>query len=172
MVYYANCNSAEDQREIFVVDVDGSDVHQLTDYGDHNNRFPIWSPDGNWITFTGYDNDGYYIYMMRSDGSDIRRLTRGCVSSFSPDNTRILFSSYCQGGEVNVMNLDGTNIIQLTDTPSHENSTPAWSSDGQHILFQSDRDGDFEIYLMDADGSNLIQLTSNPALDGAAVWQP
>ena len=172
LVYYANCNSAEDQREIFVVDVDGSDIDQITDYGDHNNRFPVWSPDGNWITFTGYDNDGYYIYTMRSDGSDIRRLTRGCVSSFSPDNTRLLFSSYCQGGEVNVMNLDGTNIIQLTDTPSHENSTPAWSSDGQHILFQSDRDGDFEIYLMDADGSNVIQLTSNPALDGAAVWQP
>jgi Tol biopolymer transport system component len=172
LVYYGNCNSNEEQREIFLIDIDGSDNQQLTDYGDHNNRFPVWSPDGNWITFTGYDNDGYFVYVMRTNGTDIRRLTRGCASSFSPDNTRLIYSSYCQGGEVNVMNVDGTNIIQLTDTPGYENSTPAWSPDGERITFQSDRDGDFEIYIMDADGSNVAQLTFNSFLDGAAVWQP
>jgi Tol biopolymer transport system component len=172
LVYYSNCNSGEDQREIFVINIDGSNNQQLTDYGDNNNRYPAWSHDGGWITFTGYDGDGYYVHVMRTNGADIRRITRGCISSFSPDDSQILFTSYCQGGEVNVMNTDGANIRQLTDTPSYENSTPAWSSDGTRILFQSDRDGDSEIFVMNADGSGQTQLTFNTIHDGAAVWQP
>ena len=40
------------------------------------------------------------------------------------------------------------------------------------IVFQSDRDGDWEIYAMNVDGSNLIQLTFNSASDGYPVWSP
>ena len=172
LLYYSNCGSGSEQREIFTIGIDGDNNRQLTDYGDHNNRYPIYSPDGTWITFTGYDGDGYYVHLMRPDGSDIRRISRGCISSFSPDGSLLLFTSYCEGGEVNIMNLDGSGEIQLTDTPSFENSTPAWTSDGRRILFQSNRDGDFEIYIMNVDGSGVTQLTFNRIHDGAAVWQP
>lgn len=37
------------------------------------------------------------------------------------------------------------------------------------IIFQSDRDGDFDIYLMNADGSNQINLTNNSAEDNYPV---
>lgn len=37
------------------------------------------------------------------------------------------------------------------------------------IVFQSDRDGDFDIYLMNADGSNQINLTNNSAADNYPV---
>ena len=40
------------------------------------------------------------------------------------------------------------------------------------IVFQSDRDGDWEIYAMNVDGSNVIQLTHNSASDGYPVWSP
>mgnify|MGYP001112211507 FL=1 len=172
LLYYSNCGSGSEQREIFTIGIDGDNNRQLTDYGDHNNRYPIYSPDGTWITFTGYDGDGYYVHLMRPDGSDIRRISRGCISSFSPDGSLLLFTSYCEGGEVNIMNLDGSGEIQLTDTPSFENSTPAWTSDGRRILFQSNRDGDSEIYIMNVDGSGVTQLTFNRIHDGAAVWQP
>ncbi len=40
------------------------------------------------------------------------------------------------------------------------------------IVFQSDRDGNWEIYVMDADGSNKTNLTNNPLLDIYPVWSP
>lgn len=40
------------------------------------------------------------------------------------------------------------------------------------IVFQSNRDGDWEIYVMNVDGSNLAQLTHNGANDEYPVWSP
>ena len=40
------------------------------------------------------------------------------------------------------------------------------------IVFESDRDGNDEIYVMDADGSNEINLTSNPAHEYFPDWGP
>lgn len=43
---------------------------------------------------------------------------------------------------------------------------------GGHIAFQSNRDGNFEIYTMDADGSEQRRLTNHPANDIAPAWAP
>lgn len=40
------------------------------------------------------------------------------------------------------------------------------------IVFDSDRDGNWEIYAMNADGSDLVRLTNNPAADEYPVWSP
>ena len=40
------------------------------------------------------------------------------------------------------------------------------------IAFDTDRDGNYEIYVMDADGSNQTNLTNNPAQDGYPSWSP
>ena len=60
---------------------------------------------------------------------------------------------------------------------NHEqaDSWPAWSFDGQHIAFSSNRDGNFEIYVMDSDGSdgsNPRRLTDNLASDRHPAWSP
>jgi dipeptidyl aminopeptidase/acylaminoacyl peptidase len=47
---------------------------------------------------------------------------------------------------------------------------PAWSPDGKLIAFNSQRDGDYEIYLMNADGSEQTRLTVNPASDRRPTW--
>jgi len=41
-------------------------------------------------------------------------------------------------------------------------------------MFQSDRDGDNDLYVMNVDGSGVIQLTDNPASDEGdfAGWSP
>jgi TolB protein len=60
------------------------------------------------------------------------------------------------------------------------NGAAAWAASEQQalhalsgkIVFQSDRDGDWEIYAMNVDGSNLVQLTQNLAADEYPVWSP
>ena len=41
-----------------------------------------------------------------------------------------------------------------------------------HIVFSSDRDGNYEIYLMNADGSGQARLTNNTAIDETPSFSP
>lgn len=50
---------------------------------------------------------------------------------------------------------------------------PVWSPDGRHILFLSDRAGDWDIWLMEPDGTNQVNLTADfSGLTGEASWSP
>ncbi|HEX6315654.1 MAG TPA: hypothetical protein VFZ73_12380 [Gemmatimonadaceae bacterium] len=40
------------------------------------------------------------------------------------------------------------------------------------IVFESDRDGNVEVYIMNADGSSQTRLTNNPAYDGVPAMSP
>ena len=75
------------QREIIIFDLQGYNVTYLTDGG--NNLAPSFSPDGEWIAYTSYqdnykDDHGCEIYIMRSDGSDIHRLTDNEYCDWQP----------------------------------------------------------------------------------------
>ena len=50
------------------------------------------------------------------------------------------------------------------------NHAPAWSPTESLILFDSDRDGDTELYTIDPDRGTLRKLTDNQATDGPARW--
>ena len=60
-------------------------------------------------------------------------------------------------------------VANLTNN-SADDSNPAWSPDGARIAFDSDRDGDGEIYVMNADGTGVVNLTNNSAFDGLPTW--
>ena len=69
------------------------------------------------------------------------------------------------------MNADGTGAANLTENQVTDYS-PAWSPDGNKILFMSGRDFNAEIYAMNADGSSQFNLTGHPAADDEPDWQP
>ena len=60
------------------------------------------------------------------------------------------------------MEIDGSNQVNLSNTPEHELSAN-WSPDGSKIVFASERDGYAQIYEMEPDGSNVRRLTFNSA---------
>lgn len=75
--------------------------------------------------------------------------------------------------EIYLVDVDGANQRRLTFTDEAEGH-PAWSPDGQRIVFDADYDGDgyAEIYTMDVDGSDVSRLTDNDANDQFADWSP
>ena len=91
-------------------------------------------------------------------------------AAWSPDGQQIAFTSSRDGDdEIFAVNVDGSNLRQLTDNNAKDTSS-AWSADGLQIVFSSDRDGDWEIYVMNADGSDVRQLTDNDVVDESPAW--
>ena len=72
------------QENIYVMDLDGSNVKRLT-YSTGSNNFPAWSADGTHIVFISSRDESDLatckylcndeIYVMDSDGSNVKRLT-------------------------------------------------------------------------------------------------
>jgi Tol biopolymer transport system component len=59
----------------------------------------------------------------------------------------------------------------LTQHPAEDRS-PAWSPDGRRLLFESDRDGNRDIYVMAADGTGVQRLTHDEGEDAQPAWAP
>jgi hypothetical protein len=63
-------------------------------------------------------------------------------------------------------------VKTLFDLPQTFDSAPAWSPDGSQIAFESNLDGDMEIFVMNADGTNVRQITHNTLHDEGPAWSP
>lgn len=77
------------QHDIYVMNTDGKDLHQVSQTGTNAQGASI-SPDDNWIAFTAYtnvadkDQNSCEIFIMRVDGSDIRQLTNNTYCDYQP----------------------------------------------------------------------------------------
>ncbi|MEN8239502.1 MAG: hypothetical protein ABFR53_09900, partial [Actinomycetota bacterium] len=157
--------------DIFLTRSDGS-VLQLTDHP-NGDELPAISSDGSTVVFTSRRSGNESLYLIDSDGTDLRRLT-GPISDggdswaqWSPDDNEIVFASDRGSGVGNdnlwIIGADGADLRQLLDL---EQSAiwPSWSPDGMSIAFVSIADEDsqgFEVYVVGADGMNLRRVTSN-----------
>jgi TolB protein len=74
-------------RNIYTFGTRGEKLRMITNGGD--NVAPSFSPDGGWIAFMSYrdhfwDEFGCEIYIMRVDGTDVRRLTTNDTCDWQP----------------------------------------------------------------------------------------
>lgn len=176
---FSSYNDKEENSDIYVVDMDGGNLTQLTDTTDFSEYSPVWFPDGSKIVFASSEDEPYMspltfeivyagrsdTYVMDADGGNLTQLTdtkKGGVLDWSPDGARIMF---WVRGEIWVMNADGSDQKRLA-----LGTAPMWAPDGSQIVFASS-DG---MYVINADGSNKRQLTKNKELmKGAApAWSP
>lgn len=191
--------SPDGQRIAFVVNTspgtaihtarrDGSDVKVLISDGNLNEQ-PTWSPDGNFIAFrrevAGETSD---IWVMSAvDGADpftTFRLTGfhgDNASQYSPawspvlddGSTRI---AYVHANGIWTMRPDGSDHRQVTFSATADDAQPAWSPDGQKIVFQRSDSGIFgDLYVVDSAGGQGVALRPAAPLAGPQLlpqWSP
>ena len=182
-------------REVFTMSSNGTGIKRLTN-NSALEETPAWSPNGRKIVYrsdqtspSNPEGDSE-IYVMNADGSGKTNVTDDNQSSditpsFSPDGRQIVFSSSRNSGpgvdnpdgglEIFTIKLDGTGLRQLTfsASPTSNNRNPAFSPNGEMIVFESFRDDNEEIYVMEADGTDQINLTDDPAArDASPSWSP
>jgi Tol biopolymer transport system component len=172
--------------EIWTMDLYGASQDVLTypDPRGARNQFttqPSWTPDGRGLLFRATlpprldDSD---IWTMKTDGSDRHLLVHldgdQLYPSYSPDMSKVAFTTPVSTGDraIFTMSPDGSGLTKVFDIPGAFDSAPAWSPDGSRIAFESDMDGDSEIYVMNADGSDVRQLTNNTIHDEGLAWSP
>lgn len=183
IAFIDSTDEAGHQRAVYVMDTDGSNLTQLTDYS-IGAQDPVWSPDGKKIAFASINDGG--IYTINADGTNLTRIVYKTVydeytdtwhiaanehPSWSPNGSMIVYASFgdedsgttVANANIYVVNSDGTGARRLTNDLSYEGQ-PSWSPDGSKIAFvyakdEGDGYSNYHIYVMNADGSNWVQLT-------------
>ncbi|MEX2180561.1 MAG: hypothetical protein WD771_00830, partial [Gemmatimonadaceae bacterium] len=110
----------------------------------------------------------------------------------SPDGRTIVFPSLTDGDlEIYTMNVDGTDVRRLTDTPGYDGG-PWWSPDGTKIVYRAHHPRDsaelrqyrdllaqglirpsrVELFVMNADGSDQRQVTALGGANFGPSWSP
>jgi Tol biopolymer transport system component len=179
----------QNDNHLYVMNADGTGVAQLTadDFQHLHNTNLSWSPDGTKIAYISGDDSAHYLSVINADGTEKRRL-RETNSPFldvvwSPDATKIAYSNGASINQSNVwvMNVDGSGLTRVTNHGGSSgiySRSPAWSPDSMRLVFETNRDGNDEIYMLWVRGfhgnheDNLARLTTNAAADVDPAWSP
>jgi Tol biopolymer transport system component len=126
-----------------VLDLASKSIKTLTTGSDN---FPAWSPSGDRIAFTRNQDGEYDLFVVRPDGTELKRLTNSpgndAHGAWSPDGKFLLWSSSRSGFK--------------DEAPLYDNSPQPYS----------------EIFIMNADGSSQRSLTDNRYEDAMPVFVP
>ena len=137
----------------------GGTAYNLT-HDSATDSFPIWSPDGHYLAFYS-DRSGFLeVHVMNMDclrqiascPAAIHRLGGGFNSlpAWSPDGKQL---AYFANGDLLLVQTDclarsddcGSQAQNLTRSPFTD-WYPVWSPDSQHLLFQSNRSRQPQVY--------------------------
>jgi TolB protein len=82
-IAFAGRANRKDKMDVFLVDVTGSQIRQLT-HGEGSNEDPTWSPDGRLLAFSSTRDGRAQIDVMDADGSAPRRIADVPGASSTP----------------------------------------------------------------------------------------
>ncbi|UCH73623.1 MAG: M28 family peptidase [Rhodospirillales bacterium] len=191
--------SFDPHYDIFEVPVAGGEPVNLTNAMGYDAE-GSYSPDGEHILFASnrhayegglsaeeqsiLERDPSYfmeLYVMRADGSELRRLTDmpGYDGGpfYSQDGTKIVWRRFAADGgsaEVYTANADGSDARAVTRLGAMS-WAPYFHPSGDYIIFATSLQGfqNFELYLVDAAGTREpARVTWSDGFDGLPVFSP
>lgn len=149
--------------EIYKMDIDGNNPVNLTSYP-ANDRYPVFSPNGEHILFSRGDDSECELYIMDHNGDNCTRLTNNNVldleARFSPDGSKIVYVSWFgyDSSTITVMDSDGNNKTVLTEFGSY-NSPIFVNNTG--IIYASSGEWYTNLFHIDIDGKHRTRLTDD-----------
>jgi Tol biopolymer transport system component len=174
------------QAGIWIVDADGTNLHQVTqrtpatswDFG------PQWSPDGTRLAFFRLDlaTSHEAVFTVKTDGTDEIRVTPSALDAanpnWSPDGEWILFNADSANKASNVykIRLDGTALTNLTrqGPGGFHYLSASFAPDGMRIATSrtpgAGLEGAADVVVMHADGSHVRWVTRTRLWDSGADW--
>ena len=191
--------SFDEYFDIFESDLEGKKVKRLTKEMGYDAE-GSYSPDGKYIAFasnrTAYDHKltpdeekkfkqdpSYFmeIYIMKADGTDVKRLTTSPGYDggpfFSADGKKITWRRFSESGasaEIFTMDVDGKNQKQITRLNSMS-WAPFFHPSGDYIIFNTTVGGysNFELFVVDSEGlKEPKRVTFAEGFDGLATFSP
>jgi hypothetical protein len=183
-IVFVRCANPCAHPHVWLMNADGSSPHQLTTVPDASDQGPKFSPDGAKIVFSSTRDDTSQfhpkLFVMNPDGSGVDALTEGPSDSqpdWSPDGQKIAF---IRDVDLWVMNADGSNPVNLTNSPASD-VQPAWWPDGSKIVFSSSPASpnvNYDLDTIPAAGGTPTPLFStppnefhpSPTPDGTAIF--
>jgi TolB protein len=148
--------------EIYVVNRDGSGLRRITNHP-MADATPTWSPSGNQLAFTSDRSGSPQVYVVNLDGTGLVRISSEgwadrATWSAPPRNEIAYAARNGPGFEIRVFDF-GTRTSRAITDGIGSNESPAFSPNGRHIAFVSDRTGRQQIYTIARDGTDLRQIT-------------
>ena len=156
-----------------IADVETGDVVQYDKLPVDGVLSPSYAPDGKHIVFTGMVNAVTDLFIVDTDGKNLRQITKDrygdLMPSWSPDGTHIAFAT--DRGRTDLAQLKlGKLQIAVYDVqsggievlPGQEglNINPVWSPNGTSIAYISDRNGTPNIYLYNLQSKQDLRVTN------------
>lgn len=163
---------------IHTINPDGTNEIVLTE-----GAFPVWSPDGNKISYYIYSAGGYYSgqggleyddengrYIINADGTGKTRIAEFFNSSsitWLPDGERILFIKHAaEETGIYVVNADGSNLVMIAEIKIEGT---IFSVDEKKIIYENPEED--TVYIMDIDGTNITTLIEDKDVY-QLIWSP
>jgi len=176
-------SNRDGNSEIYIMDPDGSNQTRLTNDPGADLE-PVCatgrSADALACTkiafFSDRDGDGE-VWIMETDGTALMNLTNNDDFDCSP-----AMASQClqysivtdRGGgsnDIYLIDFDGTNVTPLVTGPGDEFQS-SMSPDGSRVVYDTDQNGNWDIYIVNTSGTGTNRLTIHSADDELPVWRP
>lgn len=159
--YVAAALSFTGNSEIHIYDIKKNKWRQFTNNPGIDTT-PTWSPDGKWIAFTSNRSGSPQIYRKKVSGFKLQRISLdgnyNTSPVWAPVGDRIAFVTKKDWEyAVATVHIDGTGLRYLATGQRIE--SPAWSPNGQMILYSAEESGKKHIYNVPIWGGEARRIT-------------
>lgn len=179
------------KRQVFITDVEGINPKSITkEHKEFSHYAPIFSKDDKTIyCYAVAKNGSYDLFSMNIDGTNRKNISNTADSyefspSISSDNSKLAYLKYDEKKnniDLIVLDLITNKTVNLTANANLKSPICSWESpffayavdwspDGKKLVFNSDADGDLDIYTIKNDGTELKNITNNDWDDAQPNW--